>query len=59
VGPQDEPNVRSKDLLSLFPSKPKSFLDLPLYDGRDKSARPSPEELLESAATAQGQKRAR
>jgi hypothetical protein len=56
VGPEDQPDVRSRDLMSLFPSKPKSFLDLPLYDGRDKKARPSPEELLESAATAQGQK---
>ena len=56
VGPEDQPNVQSRDLMSLFPSKPKSFLDLPLYDGRDKKARPSPEELLESAATAHGQK---
>jgi len=50
VGPEDQPDVRSRDLMSLFPSKPKNFLDLPLYDGRDKKARPSPEELLESAA---------
>jgi hypothetical protein len=51
VGPQDEPDVQNKDLMSLFPSRPQSFLDLPLYDGRDKNARPSPEELLKSAAT--------
>jgi hypothetical protein len=50
VGKEDEPDVQSKDLMSLFPTKPKNFLDLPLYDGRNKDARPSPDELLESAS---------
>ena len=46
VGPKDEPDVRSLDFAGLFPNKPKTFLDMPLYEGRSKDARPSAAELV-------------
>jgi len=49
LGPRDEPDRRTPELSEMFPkSAPMSFLDLPMPEARDKRARPSPFELIES-----------
>jgi hypothetical protein len=48
LGPEDQPDLRTPELSEMFPEPPPSFLDLPLPQARDKKARPSPEELIQS-----------
>jgi DNA modification methylase len=48
LGPEDQPDVQSPELSDIFPAEQISFLDLPLPEARNKKARPTPGELIES-----------
>jgi hypothetical protein len=48
LGPGDAPDLRTPELSDMFPEPPESFLDLPLPKARDRRARPSLKELVES-----------
>lgn len=48
LGPGDQPDLKAPELKDMFPEPPKTFLDLPLPEARERKARPSPEELIES-----------
>ncbi len=48
LGPTDEPNLKAPDVNDMFPKLTKSFLDLPLPKAREKAARPSLEDLVQS-----------
>jgi hypothetical protein len=48
LGPGDQPDLRTPELSKMFPEPPKTFLDMPLPEARDKTARPSPDELVAS-----------
>ena len=55
LGPGDQPDLRTPELSKMFPEPPKTFLDMPLPEARDRKARPTPDELVASdqAATEQ------
>jgi SAM-dependent methyltransferase len=48
LGPEDQPDLTTPELSAMFPERPQTFLDLPLPDARDRKARPTPDELIES-----------
>lgn len=48
LGPEDQPDLHTPELSDMFPQPQMSFLDLPLPEARNKKARPSPDELMES-----------
>lgn len=48
LGPADQPDLRTPELGAMFPKPPKTFLDLPLPEARERNARPTLEELIKS-----------